>query len=909
MAFNPFHRFRKHQKAFFAVLTIICMITFVFQFGAGDPFTRIMNWFGYYGHKGDVVATLYGDKVYQRDMDILNRQRRLAQEFLTYAVASLTEAVQELQKQQAAASSPDRRTTDAPPPLPIDVQNIPLDFLTRNNSFRQLPREDHFRRALSDLRAIREAALVPTVQKNSKQLDALQVLATAVAFEAWTQAPEHRPNEYFFGGGPRTDELLDFLIWKHQADRLGITLTEADVVREFNRTGGGRNVLSPDEPFERNLLVRQFVKPDRERQGTRQATAKDILDALREEFRVQLAKEVLLGHGSGVRAYLNEAEPVRLTPTAATPDEFLAYYREHRTTLKVAVLPLDVADFTSKVSGQPSEQDLENRYETYKDRVPKPDERTPGFMEPRRIRVQYASASPESPFYVAEAKKMAKALAVYSDPAASAALRVAAAANPYAAGGWPAWLSAAALPHVFDPLLREYEGYLSQEEAQASTDRAIGFDLRDRGPVKGKPTLYASLIGQFLGAGLTATATPMAGASILPGLEALYQRTTLRAFGSAVLAGGSGSPLTALALPVPFTHAPLSRTAVQPLLVERFEKDLAQRLLDDNIRTLYEQLEKLRAKPAEAQKYVEKAVKDFGLQNFHTEPKLESRYEIADDPAIEPLKKAYEEFRTKNQFLGREFRPFAETLFDYTAAGVYQVGSFPQPGFMPLPNKETWLFWRVEDKAERQRSFAEVHDEVKQSWYFDRARILARDEAKRISDALNAQHAAPADAVKFLRDQKHGDGFELDNVAQLVPARKPEIFFGRQDTPEFQAYQVPADKIAYPPANFVEKLLTLKTPGESLVLADRPMKHYYVAVLLARSVPTMRDFTDLYSKAAPDDAIWQRMMDDYRRDFQLALLKQLRIEAAGKDRVDEQGNLKLPENARVQASSSTEGGE
>jgi hypothetical protein len=922
MAFNPFHRFRKHQKAFFAVLTIICMITFVFQFGAGDPFTRIMGWFGYYGRKGDLVITLYGDRVYQRDLESLSRQRKLAQDFMTNPIipgvlTSMSQAVQDLQKEQANATSPDRRTTDAPPPLPFDVANIPLDYLTRNNSFRQLPRDDHHRQALSNLRAIREAALVPSVQKNEKQLAALDVLATAIAFEAWATDPDRKAGDFYFGGSLRTDDLLDFLIWKHQADRLGITLTEADVIREVNRAGGGRPVLPPDEPFERNSVIRQYIKPpDRDRRGVPQATAKDLLEALREEFRVQLAKEALMGHGAGVRAFLNEAEPVRMTPTAATPDEFLAYFRDHRTTLKVAVLPLDVADFTGKVSGEPSEQDLENRYEAYKERVQRPDDRTPGYMEPRRIRVQYASAGPENPFYVAEAKKLAKSLSVYSDPATSAALRVAAGVNPYAAGGGAAWLPAAALPAIFDPLLQEYESYRNEEEGWARTDRSIGFDLRDRGPVKDKPTLYASLVGQFLGAGLTGTATPAAGASILPGLEALYQRTTLRAFGSAVLAGGSGSPLTALALPVPFTHAPLPRQAVQPLLVDKFEKDLARRLVGENLATFRERLDKLRNKPEEARKYVEKAVKEFGLQNFHTEAEPRSIYTIADDPAVKPLKEAYEEFRTKVKqlpFGTSDLPSFADFVFGRANAfyatfrqsppGLYQVAEV-----LPFAGKDTWLFWYTEDKAERQRSFAEVRDEVRRSWYFDKARILARAEAERISAAINKMQAAPADALKFLREQKHGDGFELENVAMLVPSRKPEIFFGRQDTPEFQPYEVPADKIAYPPANFIEKLLALKAPGQSLVIADRPMGRYYVVVLLAKSVPTLREFYDLYAKAAPDDPIWNQMMQDQRRDFQLALLKQLRIEAAGKDKVDEQGNLKLPENVRVQVSS-TESGE
>ena len=46
MAYNPFTVFRKHQRSIFAVLTVMCMIVFIAQFGAGDVFQRAMAYFG-----------------------------------------------------------------------------------------------------------------------------------------------------------------------------------------------------------------------------------------------------------------------------------------------------------------------------------------------------------------------------------------------------------------------------------------------------------------------------------------------------------------------------------------------------------------------------------------------------------------------------------------------------------------------------------------------------------------------------------------------------------------------------------------------------------------------------------------------------------------------------------------------
>ncbi len=930
MAFNPFHRFRKHQKVFFAILTIICMITFVFQFGAGDPFTRIMGWFGAGRNRGETVITLYGDKVRTGQIEHLRRQRRLAQDFMlnTPLMIFLAEGEDRLAEQvkNATAGSPGSS------PLPAEVSYIPglLGRRLREAIRGEVPpgdRQSRFEQAKAELRKIREASLLPSVQDKPEQLKTLDAVANALAFEAWWINPQRKPDEFFFGGRPQTDDLLDFLIWKHQADKIGITLTETDLIRDLNRTAGTsltQKLWIPEEPFDRNALVRGFLHIDRERRKEVQATPQDVLDALRQEVRVQLAKEALLGRGSGIRELLALAEPMRYSPTTATPDEFLDYYREHRTTLKVAMLPIKVADFIKDVEGQPSEKELVGLYEAYKDKVPNPASSQPGFKEPRRIRLQYASVNPESPFYTAEAAKMARALSIYSDAATSAALRLAAGVNPYAAGGGPAWLSIAALPSAFDPLREEYERYLREENDLAAgrksfpDEKAVaggtsGFDLRDRTPFKERPTVYASLVGQLLGSGLDGSAFPLAGPSILPGLETLYERTTLRVFGTAVLAGGSGSPLIGLGLPACVTHSAQPRQLVHPLLVQRFEKELAQRLVVENIVTFHERLSKLKSKPAEAEKYVEEAVGKFGFQNFTTMPHLDTIYQMADDPSVKALKEAWESVRKQPFLLGLGFNtgpisPLVDQLFA-SPGTLYQPNVFPRPDLaLFTPEKNIWAYWLIENKPERMRPFNEIRKEVEESWRFDRARKLAHDAAERISSELKKSHFSPTDAVRFLREQKHGTEFELDNVARLVEPPGPQMIPGSRDRAEFFPYVVPTDKIAYPPSTFVQDLLTLKIPGDSMVLPDRPRKHYYVAVLLARSVPTFRDFSELYGKGPQGDPLWGMMMDDRRRDLDQDLMRQLRVEAAGKDKVNPDGTLKLPESIRNRENPS-EGGE
>ena len=87
MAFNPFNWFRKHQKVFFAGLTILCMLVFIGQFGAGDVVQRGLAWVGA-GRGGATVAKVYGERVNERDFELLGRRRQAANAFVEHAVAS-----------------------------------------------------------------------------------------------------------------------------------------------------------------------------------------------------------------------------------------------------------------------------------------------------------------------------------------------------------------------------------------------------------------------------------------------------------------------------------------------------------------------------------------------------------------------------------------------------------------------------------------------------------------------------------------------------------------------------------------------------------------------------------------------------------------------------------------------------
>src|SRR5262249_39940425 len=153
----------------------------------------------------------------------------------------------------------------------------------------------------------------------------------------------------FFGPTSQA-EMLDFLIWRRQADQLGIQLNREGINEEVMRatqrlftSGDSRaieNQLSRDQGFSSELLV----------------------SALGEEFRVRLAKKAFLG------------------PDPVTPEDFWNYFQEKRTETQVGVLPVPVRQkaFLDKV-GTPSEGDLQELFNKYNNKEAAPGQADPGF--------------------------------------------------------------------------------------------------------------------------------------------------------------------------------------------------------------------------------------------------------------------------------------------------------------------------------------------------------------------------------------------------------------------------------------------------------------------------------------------------------------------------------------------------
>lgn len=860
MAFNPFTWFRKHQKVMFAGLTILVMFVFIGQFGRGDIFERALYWFGAGRAGGPVVTKLFGKGVHSRELDLLGRQRKLASDYLhQIAITKHPDVINKFLNDELKA------TTSSDNPL-AGLREICMDYNEVRKAFvfyaqsAQLTPEMRYAlfqqirdRMENGLRKLRDIALRPEVMKDPARLTLLQHVATVLGFQAWLCTPQATPQMYF-GGAIQNQDLLDFKVWQHHADRLGIKLTEDDVLRELTVEAAGATLFAKDNVrFEQQKEIDTFLRMSRDNANL---TGRDLLNALREEFRVVFTQGILIGQEPGVRLY-RSILGANTNPVYGTPDQFYNFIREQRTALKVDLLTVPVDTYLDRVKEMPSEAELRQLYERRKDVEPNAASREPGFKEPRRIRVQYVVGSPEDAFYRDAAEKQVKQIEQLCEPK----VRV---------GTVLATLTAPVLGRLlaaYDPIQAEFEKV-----------RGRIYPTSLFNPVVAAAT-QASLTGGNALTGLLSAAATGFGQEVRTGLQntgmMLAQTRSSQLFGAAALA-------------VKMLPEPVSRELITPELIAGLRTQIAQKLLDDNLQTIRTELARLKNRATEAANYVTKAAKEYHLTQ-HQMPAARTREALVE----EVKKKAAPTLAALREALGQrdgQDRPanFVDQLFQGSAA--YEA----QQVTATRPRREELLYWRSEDLPARLRDYADIRDEVAKAWRLAAARRLARHEAERLETEINNKKLNAADAVRLLREQKQGPLFELDNVAQLLPPK--EVLPGRQT--EYQAYQLPEDRLdqfAYPPADLAKRLLEMKRPGEATVIADQAARNYYVAVLRERNEPSVADFRSIYGSTPERDTLYSLFLAERRQDFGKGVMDQLRREAG---EIDKDGRYKLSEEVR-----------
>src|SRR5205823_8146777 len=100
MAYSPFRSFHKHQKTYFAALTILCMFVFVLG-GISGNLDELKQFFG--SSRGQVAATIDDKKITMPQINEVRVMREMANDFMRAAYERLDiKLVGEIQNQVSA---------------------------------------------------------------------------------------------------------------------------------------------------------------------------------------------------------------------------------------------------------------------------------------------------------------------------------------------------------------------------------------------------------------------------------------------------------------------------------------------------------------------------------------------------------------------------------------------------------------------------------------------------------------------------------------------------------------------------------------------------------------------------------------------------------------------------------------
>jgi hypothetical protein len=879
MAYNPFAWFRKRQKVFLAGLAIFCMFMFVLSFGQGDAIQYFLGLIGARtsGDKTEVTK-LYEKKVTVGELGQLAYDRQVAQDFILAAQAQgkktfLEKEIPSVYKEVDQLSSK-------------SLENIVLmaqfpQFFTGAQGREQI---------LKDLQTVARIHQSLVLKGKADEAKLLEKLTRVLETNLWMVTAQ---DESYFGGSFQTDNLLDFLVWKHQADQLGVVLTPDDVAKEINREAFA-DVFEGDKAKDEAKLREIFGQ-----QRYRTVTLDDLLRILGDEFRVRLAHEALTGTQPGVRAFQATGLAGGDTASSLTPDQFWEAYKENRTEVRAALLAVPVKDFVGKVTGTPKEEVLRRLYNQYSEVEPAPSRDKPGFKEPRRVKVEWVSASADGPYYQ---KKSAEAAQL-----ADAVRPLAFIGTPELPLGLPVPAMVQLRLTLFD--LREaaeYDVYL--RGVHDWLDDVRQFDgSRPSETGLGRPENAAAVVADVMGVAGTQGTLLSVAVSLQGSSSARQADLSLRGAG-AVAAGFEPTPFgvvtqlgalfTRPVQPAADARDPLAEQhrrswsradlvvhpapAIRDLLTERGLRRYGTDLVFGTLLEFRKELDKRAAKDAAA--YVaEHARPDKGFTRHEVMERAADQHEIGDVPTLEALKAAH----NKNIFfMGDRLPPFATLFFNET--GTYK----PQV----VMGDDPYLYWKTEDKKAYVPSFDEARPKVEAAWRFEEARKLAMEEAKRIAEAVKEPKEGTT-AERTLRDLGYEKGYRVFEpagaVAKLVEAPRG-LALGNT---EYEPYRFAESQIAYPRPDTVDRLLKLQK-GEVTIVPDRPEKEYLVAVLLGREEPTLEKFHKVYEQTGNPflrDVLWSRLSRERQQRFAADLLKQLRAEAAP---VDDNGNYKVDPEVR-----------
>jgi hypothetical protein len=721
-----------------------------------------------------------------------------------------------------------------------------------SNVYRRDLEELRMRRNIADL-FMRDASKLAlkrvqeTMKDSSKILESKrqQILMEMADVQSDLTAVLRRPR--YFEGGVKYADLLDFMIWLHEADRLGVTL-DADSMKDLVFQAVHGRYSSFDEYASRQVQYEV-------RQNIYAATDELIYRSLHDEFRVQIAQLALMGAHPNAILRASAFRPVSITPQIrrpVSPEQIWQDYRKQRSEFNVALVPVKVDDFLKDIR-TPNEAELQDFYERYRDSKYDPTTDEPSFKFPPRMKVQCVSADPESPFY-RHLARTATTLEITPALAWTPMLPAPLAAARYAAQS-AAW--DASLERNYENLRRrdprDPEGsrrYLGPP-LTASIELALA-SLLDKTPPAAS---VAALVGTAVQPGLAMgglvpyqlpapltyqTDVYLRNKKALPPLLAAEAKKRWPLAASVVLSCAASEWLPVgqwILAPYLPQYQPLD--LVRSELREKIEVNLASGWTSANMLDVKNKLNTpgTPGNKKAMESRLAKLTTRFGLEVKNTQHYY-NRYDIDKAPSLQPLLKSYEKYYTTvNTIEGRagtelmlkedEFwRLFFDSSIGYSIenAGVYVAKPWPpyvkqksNPMAAPTSSvtegqtiplfeqaQQPFLFWQTEFEAERvPTSLDEVRDKVVYAWKHKEAREKkALPRAKQIALALqragkDLQVVLDSEAAKLGHDP-----MILRGIAPLVPIQ-------HQGITGYVPYELPKGRFVYARDDMVKELLEL----------------------------------------------------------------------------------------------------
>jgi hypothetical protein len=803
MAFNPFVSFRKYQKFWMASLVLLSMITFVLCAGIGGGGLEDML-SRLFGRKGQEVASLYGRSVTREQLYRLKLQRQVANEFMRKAADLSLKHLTQIQKDLYKSKAKSKEKADP----------------------KRLQEEHTINAMLADLQEVLK-----------------------------------KPR--YFEGGIKLQDLLDFMLWQHEADQLGVRLEQPQLALLIQR--GIHGQTAQIGPYEYRYIQNEV------RQVHFEANDDLIMDSVRQEFRVRIARLARLG----VRPYallsqreripaFHEERKVEIRQPLA-PEQLWQFYRKNRSSMDIALVPIPASKFLDKVAS-PNDVQLEGLFTRHKADKLDPASPLPGFELPQQVKITWVTVDPRSEFV-----KGLAALTTTLDAAAPAT-----------------WAPSLAPVAFREALERDYENLKRNPRNQ---DRYEDVPLTEPYTALGlythlyelygkpKPEMATALVGSAAGPGLfsgfpavyQAAAYLDQGDKLTPVLKAEAQRR-IPVGATLVLAGASPIPFSVPALwdaasPDPRFHPDAAQYLPLAVVEKEVREGIEQRLGRDWAREVMKDVKKeleqdrnatmaLRLEQVAARYPALEVHRTYDFLNqFDLSPEGARRLE-KDDPAkaaalkeLEGLRESFEQYRTEiNNIEGRggtermlKDEDFYKLFF--SSGEPFSVGNTiaydPRiwPPVATIDQKklalnpeieeekkttiDLWasadkpiLFWKSDVRpALRPEGLAQVRPEVERAWRLAKAREeLALPRAKEIAEAVRKVQTQRDpklyDEEMTAAAKKLGvDVIRLNGVTPLVPATRAELGFT-----EWQPYTLPKDKrdlLVYPTEDMTKELLAL----------------------------------------------------------------------------------------------------